>query len=249
MRQSCYPQNRQRLRELMQQAGIANLGELSRLSGLSEWQLMRVQCGLLGKMQTETAFKLSEALQVPLSQLLMLFCSDSLLPNTLKQEQENLAELEALKQEYQRQQDNFHQEYQRQQQQMEQQQETLTQEFQESSVHLLESLLVQLPTAAAVAQKNHQFPAIKILPLLKPLTQLLKKWGVEAIGSVGEEIPYNPQWHQLLEGVAEAGNLVKIRYVGYRQGDKLFYRAKVSLVKEEVQQVEEEEEGIKVQVQ
>ncbi len=51
---------------------------------------------------------------------------------------------------------------------------------------------------------------------------------MELIAPVGAEIPYNPQQHELLEGTAEPGEPVKVRYTGYRQGDKLLYRAKVS---------------------
>jgi molecular chaperone GrpE (heat shock protein) len=58
----------------------------------------------------------------------------------------------------------------------------------------------------------------------------LQHWGIESIAPVGAELPYNPQQHQLIEGTAEAGQSVKVRYTGYRQGDKLLYRAKVSLV-------------------
>jgi len=58
----------------------------------------------------------------------------------------------------------------------------------------------------------------------------LEHWGVESIAPVGAQIPYNPQQHQLMEGTAEPGEPVKVRYTGYRQGDKLLYRAKVSLV-------------------
>jgi molecular chaperone GrpE (heat shock protein) len=56
----------------------------------------------------------------------------------------------------------------------------------------------------------------------------LQEWGVEAIASVGSELPYDPQWHQLMEGIAQPGDLVKVRYTGYRIGEKLLYRAKVS---------------------
>jgi len=59
---------------------------------------------------------------------------------------------------------------------------------------------------------------------------LLQQWGVEAIAPVGAELPYDPQQHQLLEGTAQAGDQVLVRYTGYRQGDKLLYRAKVSPV-------------------
>ena len=81
---------------------------------------------------------------------------------------------------------------------------------------------------AAAAQKNPKLSAVKLLVLVKPVVELLKRWGVENIGTVGEKIPYDPQCHQLLEGSAVTGDLVEVRYVGYRQDEKLLYRAKVS---------------------
>ena len=51
---------------------------------------------------------------------------------------------------------------------------------------------------------------------------------MEAIAPVGAEVAYDPQLHQPLEGTAQPGEKVKVRYTGYRQGDKLLYRAKVS---------------------
>ncbi len=77
--------------------------------------------------------------------------------------------------------------------QLEEQREVLLQEFQQSSLQLLESLLLQWPTAAQKAQENPQLAAVKILPLVqKPLEKLLQAWGVEAIAPVGAEIPYDP---------------------------------------------------------
>jgi transcriptional regulator with XRE-family HTH domain len=209
--QSLYLKNRQILYQLMEKAGISDLSELSQLSGIAELQLIRLQHGLMPKMQIEILLKLSQALQIPVDKLLTLFCPEFQLPSSSRQEDDSAA-LDTLKQEYQR-----------LQQQLEQQREILAQEFQQASVQ-------SLPTAAFVAQQNPQLPAVKLLPLVKPVTDLLKHWGVEAIASVGETIPYDPQWHQLMEGSAEPGETVKIRYVGYRQGEKLLYRAKVSLV-------------------
>ena len=56
----------------------------------------------------------------------------------------------------------------------------------------------------------------------------MEKWGLEAIAQVGENVVYDPRRHELIKGTAEMGELVKVRYVGYRQGDRLLYRAKVS---------------------
>ena len=87
--------------------------------------------------------------------------------------------------------------------------------------------MLQWPTAVSKVQENQTLPAVKLLPLLRPVEKLLQQWGVEAIAPVGACIPYNPQQHQLLEGTAEPGSTVKVRYTGYKQGDKLLYRAKV----------------------
>jgi molecular chaperone GrpE (heat shock protein) len=58
--------------------------------------------------------------------------------------------------------------------------------------------------------------------------KMIAQWGVEMIGSIGEEIAYDPQYHELMEGSATAGDTVKVRYVGYRQDDRLLHRMKVS---------------------
>ena len=63
---------------------------------------------------------------------------------------------------------------------------------------------------------------------MRPIEQLLKDWGVESIAAVGSEVPFDPQLHQLMSRTANSGDLVRIRYTGYRQGDRLLYRAKVS---------------------
>ena len=70
---------------------------------------------------------------------------------------------------------------------------------------------------------------------MKPITELLKQWNVETNATVGETVPYDPQVHQLLEGSGdvEPGDIVMVRYLGYRQGETLLYRAKVSPVKQE----------------
>ena len=201
------------LQELMQQIGISTFSQLSKNSGVSQEQLRRLRQGKVLQMRVEILLKLSETLQVSLPELITQF-SESI---TLVKPAET-SSLIAIKQEYQR-----------LKKQLANQEEELAQKWQQSSLQILESLLLQLPTAAYAAQKNPQLPAVKLLPLIiKPLEKLLAHWHVEAIATVGEELPYNPQWHQLMEGNAQPGDIVRVRYVGYRQGDKLLYRAKVS---------------------
>ncbi len=212
----------QLLQQLMQRLGFSSYKQLCRSAGVSEKQLRRLRVGEASQLRGETLLKLSQALQVSVSELLTRFSSlgvDSCVPpvDTSQVEKGEAASLATLRQEYQR-----------LQQELEKQRETLMQEFQQSSLQVLESWLVQWPTAAYAAQQNQQLPAVRLLPLLRPVEQLLQEWGVEAIASVGSELPYDPQWHQLMEGIAQPGDLVKVRYTGYRIGEKLLYRAKVS---------------------
>ncbi|HIK38375.1 MAG: XRE family transcriptional regulator [Geminocystis sp.] len=107
------------------------------------------------------------------------------------------------------------------------------QQFQEETLSILESLLLQLPTFVDAIRRHPDLPASRLLPFLQPLYQLLKTWGIEPIGQVGEIVRYNPQEHELMEDTPpSAGDIkwVRIRYVGYRQGARLLYRARVSPV-------------------
>ncbi|MDZ8136631.1 MAG: nucleotide exchange factor GrpE [Nostoc sp. DedQUE04] len=210
----------QKLQDLMQQVGISSFKGLSRAAGVSERQLLRLRQGKLEQMRVDVLLKLSPVLQMPLNELIATFSTVELLPEKTAPTQELLQEITDLRREYDR-----------SQLQLEQQRELLLQELQQSSLQLLESLLLQWPTAAQKAQENPQLAAVKIVPLVqKPLEKLLQAWGVEAIAPVGAELPYDPQLHQLLEGTAQPGETVKIRYTGYLQGEKLLHRAKVSPV-------------------
>jgi molecular chaperone GrpE (heat shock protein) len=211
-----YLLNQEKFNQILQKIGVKNLEEFSQISGVSQHQLYRLLHGLLPKMDLTTLFKISTYLQISLDKLIREFSPDFAY---LPPEETNQAEIEVLTQEYQR-----------LQKQLEQQKETLKQEFQQSSLQILEPWLFQWPTAISVLEKNPQIPAAKLVPIVKPIEQLLKEWGIEPLANVGEEISYDPQKHQLLEGSAQKGDRVKVRYTGYRQGDKLLYRAKVNPV-------------------
>ena len=197
------------LQRLMEQAGLGDDRELSQKAGVSELQLSRLRRGLALQTPADILLKISQALQISLNELLATFAPGSVeleLPTSTAMQQE----------------------YQRLQATLDIQRECLMQEFQLSSLQILESWMLQWPTAASKAQENQHLPAVKLLPLMRPVEKLLQEWGVEAIAPVGAELPYDPQQHQLLEGTAQPGETVKVRYTGYRQGDKLLYRAKVS---------------------
>ncbi|MHC0064692.1 nucleotide exchange factor GrpE [Nostoc sp. UIC 10890] len=216
----CSMPHAQKLQNLMQQVGISSFKALSRAAGVSERQILRLRQGKLEQMRVEVLLKLSSVLQMSLNELITTFSTVELLQEQKAPTQELLQEIADLRREYDR-----------SQLQLEQQREILLQELQQSSLQLLESLLLQWPTAAQKAQENPQLAAVKIVPLVqKPLEKLLQAWGVEAIAPVGAELSYDPQLHQLMEGTAQPGEKVKVRYTGYLQGEKLLYRAKVSPV-------------------
>ncbi|BAY31876.1 hypothetical protein NIES2107_37620 [Nostoc carneum NIES-2107] len=212
------------LQDLMQQVGISSFKELSRTAAVSERQILRLRQGKVKQMRVDILLKLSQKLQITLNEIVTNFSvqsqqEENLINSALKNNQQNLLQEN----------DNLRREYERSQLALAQQRELLQQEFQQTSLQMLEPLLLQWPTAAQKAKENQQLAAIKVVPLVqKPLEKLLQLWGIEAIASVDEEVPYDPQWHQLMDGSPQAGELVKVRYIGYRQGEKLLYRAKVS---------------------
>lgn len=220
MEQINYTQN---LQNLMQRVGFASFKSLSRAAGVSQWQILQLRRGKIGQMRVGILIKLAEVLRISQDELLETFSCENL-SETL-----NPTDVENLDQDLLRQLEDLQNEYQRLSSSLKQQREILQQEFQQSSLQILESLILQWPTASHRAREDHQLAAVKILPLVdKPLQSLLQTWGLSAIADVGAQVPYNPELHQLLEGTAQPGDIVKVRYTGYMQSDKLLYRARVS---------------------
>ena len=218
MNQYSYETNKQLLQDLMQQVDISDLEELSQEANVARLQLIRIQRGLICNLSVGAIARIAKALNVSIDSLVETFVEQST-ENVHPQKTENRDALTACQQEYQK-----------LQQEMLQQQEFLEAEFQKASLETIESWLLQWPTAVAAVRKNPQLPAERLLTLIKPIEQLLNQWDVKTIASVGAELSYDPQYHQLLKGTAEPGELVKVRYVGYKQKDKLLYKAKVSPV-------------------
>ncbi len=196
------------LHDLMRSRGVSTFRELSQKAGISENQIRRLRQGQIGQMRLEPLQKLSQALQVSMTDLLTTFLAPKEAPTS------STASLQH--------------EYQRLQSQLVQQRADLWQEFQQTSLQTLEPWLLQWSAAAYAAQQNPQLSAAKLLPLMRPIEQLLQQWGIAAIGVVGSEIPYDPHRHQLMSGTAEPGAFVRVRYAGYQQHDRLLHRVKVS---------------------
>lgn len=190
------------LADWMAHAGIPSLRALAQQSGVSRRQITKLQRGDVQHLSVQDAMHLAHVLNLSLAELLHRPADDSvgLSTQTAPDITPNL-------------------------------QAQMFAQFQMDTLHILETLLLQWPTAAHMAQKNPNAPAVKLLPLLKPLEQLLATWQVETIGTVGQVVPYAPQYHQWVGESAppEVNRPVQVSHVGYRQGEKLLYRAKVRM--------------------
>ncbi len=198
------------LRPLMKLVSVSSFQVLSDRAGVSRRAIDTLRKGNAATLRYSDLAKLAEVLQIEVNELIAKFIGNPESASTT---------IAALREEYQR-----------LQQKLEHQKQDLRSQFERETIQQLESLLLQLPSAAHAAQQNPQMLAKNILPLLRPLDALLQKWVITMIGSVGVEVAYDPQKHQLMEGSdqLEEGGSAIVRYVGYMQGEKLLYRARVA---------------------
>jgi transcriptional regulator with XRE-family HTH domain len=210
-----------RLQALMGAIGILTYAELCQRTGVTEKVIRRLRLGAIGQMQVRTLAKIAQGLQISAPELLAQFSEPGFEAAGFEDQGFNPAPLpERL-------------EYDRLQQQLATQREALLEEFQQTTLQTIESWMLQWPTAAHAAQQNPTAPAVKLLPLVRPVENLLTQWGIVPIGIVGETIGFSPQRHQVIGAMPpgsdlRAGDPVRVRYVGYCQGDRLLHRAKVS---------------------
>jgi molecular chaperone GrpE (heat shock protein) len=111
---------------------------------------------------------------------------------------------------------------------LQQQKAQLLADFYDTTFDRLQFLLTNYPTAQKMAEAKPDLPARNLTSLFTPLEVLLQDWQIEPIGAPWQQIPYDPQLHQSDEDDITAGELVYIRFVGYRQGNRVFCPAKVS---------------------
>jgi len=209
------------LRQLMKLAGISSFQILSDRTGVSRRAIDTLRKGNAATLRYADLAKIAEVLQIEVTELIVTcitLSSNSESPNS---ESPN-SEIASLREEYQRLQN-----------QLAHQKQDLRSQFEQEVIQQLESLILQLPSAAYAAQTNPNMLAKNILPLLRPINSLLQKWGITAIGAVGAQVTYDPQKHEFIDGndqgdQIEEGDMAIVRYVGYMQNEKLLYRARVS---------------------
>jgi molecular chaperone GrpE (heat shock protein) len=217
------------LRLLMQQAGIPSFAALAHQAGISTWQIDQLRRGKALELRTGAIARLSQTLNTSISHLIATFSDAPAVAHAVARADASPASqavqsepLAALQKEYER-----------LQRQIDEQQAEAVQSCQRAALWRLESLLEKLPTALHAIEKNPELPASRLVPLLRPLDQLLADWGVTAIAPVGSEAAYDPQKHQLLEAsgaTVQPGDRIRVRFAGYYWGDRLLFRAKVSPV-------------------
>ncbi|MBW4463386.1 MAG: helix-turn-helix domain-containing protein [Nodosilinea sp. WJT8-NPBG4] len=205
------------LRSLMAQANIASYRALSQISGVPRSAIDSLRQGQVGRLRVDVLQRLSQALELSLEDLVNRFSSLNVSQLRGGSGNEAMAQIKTLRQECDR-----------LQTQLATQADTVRQQVQQEAIAQLEPWLVQWPTAAHAAQQKVDLPAQKLLPLARPVETLVQSWGVTPIETVGAEVSYDPQIHQPKAGMLSPGQPVRVSHVGYRQGDRLLYRAKVT---------------------
>lgn len=110
-----------------------------------------------------------------------------------------------------------------------QQQETaLTTAFRHSLFKQLQTLLTHHPSIRKIIEAKPDLPARSLTPMFVPLENLIHSWGYHPIGTAWEQVAYDPTLHQPDAPDIQPGELVYVRFVGYRDGDTILCPAKVS---------------------
>jgi hypothetical protein len=117
---------------------------------------------------------------------------------------------------------------QRLREELKQQSQQLQSDFQNETFTQLQTLLRNYPTVKTMALAKPELPAKNLVSLFTPLDNLITSWGYTPIGETWEQVNYNPQLHQADSDDIQEGELVYIRFIGYQDGDKVLYPAKVS---------------------
>lgn len=195
----------------LNQLRITNFVSLQQKSGLSYSHLRQVRCGELASLQFKQLTRLATALDWTVEELLQNFGVED------TSSSKRLLETEALRAECLRLREA-----------LQQQSVELTTEFQHSTFEQLQTLLTSYPSVRQLVQVKPDLPAKNLTSLFTPLDNLIESWGYEPIGQVWEQVPYNPQLHQPDAGDIEVGELVYVRFIGYRDGENILHPAKVS---------------------
>ncbi len=112
--------------------------------------------------------------------------------------------------------------------QLETQSTQTQQDFKLQAFEQIQSLLTQYPSVRRRIEMKPDLPAGNLIGMFTTLENLVKFWGYSAIGNPWEQVEFDPQLHQGDVADLEIGELVYVRFVGYRSDDRILIPAKVS---------------------
>lgn len=195
------------LRDRLSELGIPSWQALQYKSGLSSHSLRQVRRGQIRQLKLAQIEQLAAALNWSLEELMHIFGISSTAVTQIEQLQQQCLRLR---------------------EELQQQASLLQTDERDSTFEQLQTLLTNYPSARMMAQSKPDLPAKNLVALFTPLENLLKNWGYEPIGKPWEQVLYNPQWHQPDAADITEGESVYVRFVGYRNGDRILSPAKVS---------------------
>ncbi len=95
----------------------------------------------------------------------------------------------------------------------------------------LAPLLSQLATMESLAGGGRAPRLEDAFKLFDMLERVLAEDGLVRIGAVGEEIAFDARWHQRMGGgEVDDGDMIRVRFVGYRMGENVLLKAMVSRI-------------------
>ncbi|MDX1976138.1 MAG: molecular chaperone GrpE [Pseudanabaenaceae cyanobacterium bins.68] len=100
--------------------------------------------------------------------------------------------------------------------------------FRQSSFNQIQSLLTQYPSLIKLVESKPDLPAKNLVASLVGLDNLIQAWELEPIGQPWQQVSFDPQFHQPDSPGIQPGDLVYVRFVGYRHGSQILVPAKVS---------------------
>lgn len=204
------------LQERLQQLSIADWKTLRQKSGLTTRQVMQVRRGKIEQLPLHQLQMLAVALNWSIEDLtykLGILSSPEETSSVNPEVTPESLEIEQLHQQCQ---------------QLQQELQRLKTQERHSTFSQLQTLLTNYPTLRRIVEVKPDLPAKNLLPMLTPLENLLNNWGYQSIGSAWQQVSYSPQLHQPDTVDIQPGELVYIRLVGYRDGERILCPAKVS---------------------
>ncbi|MBD1824797.1 molecular chaperone GrpE [Cyanobacteria bacterium FACHB-DQ100] len=92
----------------------------------------------------------------------------------------------------------------------------------------IQSLLTQYPSVRQITETKPDLPARNLVGMFTALDNLIQFWGYQTIGKPWEQVEFDPQLHQGDVADLAPGELVYVRFVGYRSSNQILVPAKVS---------------------